>query len=169
MVDRAKNKFTAWSPVRALERQLIQAILGSRCHIIATMRSKTEWDTTSTDRNGKMQPKKVGTAPIQTTGIEYEFDIAGELNSEHTLFISKSRCPEISNKSFLNPGQEFADHLLTWIKPWHNWKVEQDALVWAKSQRPHLSDEQILKAYNELKAEKGKKAIAWVSYVRSLN
>lgn len=76
LVDKAKNKFTAWAPVRELERKLIDTIISCPCHVIATMRTKTEWDTTQTDDKGKMKPVKIGTAPIQSSGIEYEFDSA---------------------------------------------------------------------------------------------
>lgn len=62
-----------------------------------------------------MAPKKVGTAPIQASGVEYEFDLAGELNLEYILTISKSRCPELSSTSHLNPGQELADTLSGWL------------------------------------------------------
>lgn len=59
--------------------------------------------------------KKIGTSPIQASGIEYEFDVAGELDYTHILTISKSRCPAITDKTYLNPGQEFTEELLTWL------------------------------------------------------
>ena len=91
LVDQAKNSFAAWKDVRPLERRLLDTIVRCNSHIIATMRSKTEWDTSQKDANGKMKPVKIGTPAIQTSGIEYEFDIAGELSAEHILWISKSR------------------------------------------------------------------------------
>jgi hypothetical protein len=109
------SSFDGWKNVRPLERKLLDAIVSSRCHIIATMRSKTEWDTTQRDSNGKMKPTKIGTAPIQTSGIEYEFDIAGELSAEHILYISKSRCPELQDTSWLKPGLELAQALKNWM------------------------------------------------------
>ncbi|MCC5618418.1 ATP-binding protein [Nostoc sp. CHAB 5836] len=109
------TSFDGWKNVRPLERKLLDAIVSSRCHIIVTMRSKTEWDTTQRDSNGKMKPTKIGTAPIQTSGIEYEFDIAGELSAEHILYISKSRCPELQDTSWLKPGVELAQALKNWM------------------------------------------------------
>jgi hypothetical protein len=93
-------------------------MLSSPCHVIATMRSKTEYVMEEyTKKNGDRgtAPNKVGLAPIQTSGIEYEFDLAGEINLEHILTISKSRCPELSNQTFLNPGQELAESLRAWL------------------------------------------------------
>lgn len=117
-LELAGKGFDGWKNVRPLERALIDAMLSNPCHVIATMRSKTEWVLEEyTKKNGDKgsAPKKIGTAPIQTSGIEFEFDLAGELNLDHILTISKSRCPELSNQTFLNPGQELAESLRAWL------------------------------------------------------
>ncbi|NJM67875.1 MAG: AAA family ATPase [Acaryochloris sp. RU_4_1] len=104
-LELAGKGFDGWKDVRPLERALVDAMLSSPAHVIATMRTKTEWVLEEyTNKNGRscVAPKKVGTAPIQASGIEYEMDLAGELNLEHILTISKSRCPELSNQTFLN-------------------------------------------------------------------
>ncbi|MEM8809055.1 MAG: ATP-binding protein [Cyanobacteria bacterium P01_G01_bin.38] len=116
--SRAENSFRAWGDVRPLERALIDAMLSSNAHIIATMRTKTEWVIEEIkNRKGKSvsAPRKVGTAPIQASGIEYEFDLAGEMDLNHMLTISKSRCPDLANTTHLNPGEELADTLLNWL------------------------------------------------------
>jgi len=117
-LDMAGGNFSNWAKIKPLERALIDAMLSSSAHVIGTMRSKTEWImTTTTNKSGKetLMPTKVGTAPMQAAGIEYEFDLAGELNSDHLLKISKSRCPELSNTTHLNPGRELAEMLLIWL------------------------------------------------------
>ncbi len=117
-LDLAGKSFDGWKNVRPLERALIDAMLASPAHIIATMRTKTEWVLEEyVNKAGKtcVAPKKVGTAPIQASGIEYEFDLAGEIDLNHLLTISKSRCPELSNTTHLNPGQELAETMLGWL------------------------------------------------------
>lgn len=116
-LELAGGRFDGWAKVRPLERKLIDAMIGSKCHIIATMRSKTEWLIEENQRNGKASynPKKVGTSPIQASGIEFEFDVAGELDYTHILTISKSRCPAVTDKTFLNPGKELALELKAWL------------------------------------------------------
>ena len=167
LVDQSKNSFSAWKDVRPLERKLIDTIVKCNSHIIATMRSKTEWDTTVV--NGKMQPKKIGTAPIQTSGIEYEFDIAGELSAEHTLYISKSRCPQIQDTSWARPSKDFAYQLRIWMgEVWLNWKSEEDAIAWGTTQLPEISAEQLRKEFDQLSPSNGKKAHAWVARVMQL-
>lgn len=118
-LELAGKSFDGWRNVRPLERALIDAMLASPAHVIATMRTKTEWVMEEyVNKKGKATaaPKKVGTAPIQSSGIEYEFDLAGELDLNHLLTISKSRCPELSNTTHLNPGQEVAEMMLAWLE-----------------------------------------------------
>jgi hypothetical protein len=117
-LELAGRGFDGWKNVRPLERALIDAMLSSPCHVIATMRSKTEWVMEDyTKKNGEKgtAPRRVGTSPIQTSGIEYEFDLSGEIDLEHILTISKSRCSELSNTTFLNPGQDLAEILKAWL------------------------------------------------------
>jgi AAA domain len=176
-LELAGGRFDGWSKVRPLERKLIDAIIGSKCHIIATMRSKTEWLVEETQKNGKASynPKKVGTAPIQSNGIEYEFDIAGEIDYNHILTISKSRCPQLSDRTFLNPSKELANLLLKWIEvpqpnqePWKSWKTPENAITWASEQLPDWDIDAIQEEFNELKTNNGKKAPAWVEKVNVL-
>jgi hypothetical protein len=179
-LDLAGGRFDGWKNVRPLERKLIDAMIGSSSHIIATMRSKTEWvmeEYTAKDGKTKQSPKKIGTAPIQSSGIEYEFDLAGELDYNHILTISKSRCPELADKTFLNPGKEIADTLKAWIgqpqqsqpiPPWKMWKSEQDAIAWAVTQLPDVNPEQLREEFNNLSPSNGKKAPAWVERVMEL-
>jgi hypothetical protein len=117
-LELAGKSFDGWKNVRPLERALIDAMLASPAHIIGTMRTKTEWVMESyINKQGKecVAPKKVGMAPIQASGIEYEFDLAGEIDLNHLLTISKSRCPELSNTTHLNPGQDLAETMLAWL------------------------------------------------------
>lgn len=171
-LDLAGGKFDGWKNVRPLERKLIDAMIGSTSHIIATMRSKTEYimeEYKAKDGKTKTAPKKIGTAPIQTSGIEYEFDVAGEMDYNHILTISKSRCPELSDKTFLNPGKDIADILKNWIYvPWSDWKTEDDAIVWAAKQLPDLELETLKTEFAKLTPTNGKKAPAWVERVAEL-
>ncbi|NWF58965.1 MAG: AAA family ATPase [Fischerella sp.] len=180
-LELAGKSFDGWKNVRPIERKLIDAMIGSSSHIIATMRSKTEWimeEYTAKDGKTKQAPKKIGTAPIQSSGIEYEFDLAGELDYNHILTISKSRCPELADKTFLNPGKEIADTLKAWIgqpqqpqqqqHPWKTWKSEEDAIAWASKQLPDITPEQLRQEFNNLSPSNGKKAPAWVERVMQL-
>lgn len=112
------NSFTAWKDVTPQHNELIEAILQCPCHVIVTMRSKTEYVLEeSTNSQGKpiQVPKRIGMAPIQRQGMEYEFDIVGDLDLSHTLTISKTRCPEIDGAVVVKPGAAFWIPVAAWL------------------------------------------------------
>ena len=120
-VDRAArrmqtpNGFAAWKQVTPIHNALIDKIIGAPLHILVSMRAKTEWVLERDDRSGKTVPRKVGLAPVMRDGIEYEFDVCGDLDQENTLLITKTRCPRLAGGIFPKPGKELADVLKEWL------------------------------------------------------
>jgi hypothetical protein len=112
--SRSGNSYTAWREVTPLHNALVDAILGSSCHVIVTMRSKTEYILEDNGKGSKT-PRKVGMAPVQREGMDYEFDVVGDLDWNHTLVVSKSRCSELSGAVVKEPGAEFAAALAQWV------------------------------------------------------
>ena len=108
------NKFAAWSEVTPLHNQLVHAMLGAPAHLIATLRSKMEYIQTKDDK-GSVVIKKVGMAPIQRDGMEYEFDIVGDMDLEHNLVISKTRCRALDGAVIKKPGEELAKTVRDWL------------------------------------------------------
>ena len=93
-----------------MHNALIDKIVSAPLHILVSMRSKTEWIIDRDERTGKTAPRKVGLAPVMRDGIEYEFDVCGDMDQENTLVITKSRCPKLAGGVFPKPGKEFAKH-----------------------------------------------------------
>ncbi len=120
-VDRAArrmqtpNSFAAWKQVTPIHNALIDKIISAPLHVLVSMRSKTEWILDRDDRTGKTVPRKVELAPVMRDGIEYEFDVCGEMDQENTLQVTKSRCPKLSGGVFPKPGKELADVLKEWL------------------------------------------------------
>lgn len=83
------NSFTAWAKVTPRHNACMQAILNSDIHVVATMRSKTDY--VMSERNGKQVPEKVGLKATQREDAEYEFTLVFELNPHHIAFVSKDR------------------------------------------------------------------------------
>lgn len=83
-----KNGYTAWNEAGKRQNELINDILSANCHTIVTMRSKMEYALQENDR-GKMQPVKMGLAPVQREDTEYEFDIVLNISREHVANASK--------------------------------------------------------------------------------
>jgi hypothetical protein len=94
LVDRARatgkdNPLTAWRHVTPLHHKLVDTMLRLPMHLIVTLRTKVAY-VIEEDARGKHVSRKVGMAPIQREGCEYEFDVIGELHST-VLTISKTR------------------------------------------------------------------------------
>ncbi|MFN8993634.1 MAG: AAA family ATPase [Pseudomonadota bacterium] len=84
------NSYTAWRDVTPQHNALVNSMLQSKCHIIATMRSKVEYALQDGD-NGKKKVVKMGMAPIQREGMEYEFTAFFEVDSNSIASPSKDR------------------------------------------------------------------------------
>ena len=111
--DKGGNSFTAWREVTPLHNKLIEGMVHASTHLIVTMRSKTEY--LMQEQHGKQVPRKVGMAPIQRDGMEYEFDVVGDLDYDHTLVISKTRLRAFDGAVIARPdatmGQALAREL----------------------------------------------------------
>lgn len=84
LVTRTKtkgNSYTAWGEVTPRHNAFIDAILQAKMHVICTMRSKSDFVLTENDK-GKQVPKKVGLAPIQRDGLEYEFTVVLDIDKD---------------------------------------------------------------------------------------
>ena len=108
------NSFTAWKDITPMHNAMIEAILRSPAHVFATMRSKTDYVLEVDDR-GRSVPKKVGMAPIQRAGMEYEFDIYASLDADHFMTVTKSRCPEVDSLVVPKPGAGFMEPVIRWL------------------------------------------------------
>ena len=83
-----KNDYTAWDEAGKIQNDLVNTILSVDAHTIITMRAKMAYAMEPNDR-GKMQPVKIGLAPVQRDNTEYEFDIAMNIARDHTASVSK--------------------------------------------------------------------------------
>ena len=91
MVKMGKNSFAAWKDLTPRHNKLIQKILESPLHIVATMRAKTE-HVLSSDEKGKQVVKKMGMASVQRDTTEYEFTCVFKLDRDtHYATVSKDR------------------------------------------------------------------------------
>ena len=113
--SRSGSSFNAWRDVTPEHNGMVDAILRSRGHVIVTMRTKTEYVLEKDDRTGKTRPKKIGLAPVQRDGLEYEFDVVGDIDNDHSFLVTKSRCSAVENAFIEKPGREFAETLRDWL------------------------------------------------------
>jgi hypothetical protein len=110
----SKNTFAAWKEGTPIYNKMIDGIIQSNIHVIATMRTKQDY-VLEADERGKQKPVKVGMAPIQRDGFEYEFDVVLTLDNDNKGIVTKSRCAELSGGIFPKPGKEISDILTAWL------------------------------------------------------
>lgn len=113
LADKSGNSFAAWRQITPKHNALVEAILGSPCHIIATMRAKTEY--VQTEENGKKVVKKLGLAPVQRDGMEYEFTLFCDIDAQHRAYASKDRTGLFDGMSIL-PTPEMGRQLRAWLE-----------------------------------------------------
>jgi AAA domain len=108
------GNFGAWREVTPMHNGLVDAILGARMHVICTLRVKMEY-VMEEDSRGKKSVRKIGLQPQQRDGVEYEFDVIADIDQEHNLIVSKSRCSALDKAVIPNAGPEVAEKLLAWL------------------------------------------------------
>lgn len=108
------NGFAAWRTITPEHNALVEAMLKSPCHIIATMRAKQEYVLEMNDK-GKQTPKKVGLAPVQREGMEYEFTVMLDVDMNHVASASKDRTSLFDGQHF-KITDETGKTLLAWLE-----------------------------------------------------
>jgi hypothetical protein len=137
MVDKATssgsgNSFAAWKGVTPKWNGLMNALVRADVHLIATLRSKTDY-VIEQDARGKNVPKKIGMAPQIRDGADYEFDVYGSMSLDHVMTITKSRCRALDGAVIEKPGAELAATLRDWLSgdaPPINEEIEEKGLAY---------------------------------------
>jgi hypothetical protein len=125
---RSANGYMAWKDVTPQHEKIVNAILGSSLHIIGTVRTKTAYEIVEDDR-GKKAPKKIGLAPIQRQGLEYEFTVVLDLAVDsHVATASKDRTSLFDATNFLITEAHGVE-LLGWLESGVEPAVKVDPLA----------------------------------------
>ncbi len=135
-----ENSFTAWRHVTPLHNRMIDAILQSPLHVITTMRSRTEYVPEVV--NGKIVGvRRVGLAPVQRPGMEYEFDLVCDMDWAHIMTVAKSRCPLVADMQVEKPGPEFINVVMDWLDG-------KGSPVPVKPAKPKITLDQLLEQFD---------------------
>ena len=125
--DKSGNSWSAWRQVTPEHNALVEAMLQSRCHIIATMRAKTEYVQEKDERTGKQVVRKIGLAPIMRDGIEYEFTTFLELDAQHMAYVGKDRTRLLDGEIF-RPDVDTGRQMSGWLESGEEPKTEPIAM-----------------------------------------
>lgn len=112
--SRSGNSYTAWNEATPRHRAFIDAMLQSRMNVIATMRTKAAY-VIEAGSNGKQTPRKVGMAPEQRDGVEYEFTTVLDLSVDGNFAsASKDRTGLFRDPVHITP--EVGTRLRDWLE-----------------------------------------------------
>jgi hypothetical protein len=111
------NRFTVWAELTPQHRRLVGGMLNSKAHIIATTRSKQQYELeefTDSRGNKKSRPVKLGMAPVQREGMEYEFTIFMDIDQHHNATASKDRTNLFKDRIF-TIDEKIGLEILDWL------------------------------------------------------
>lgn len=94
IVDASPSGWKVGAPVH---RDMLDALSRLPCHLIVTMRSKTEHVIEEKDMGGRIVhvARRIGGAPDQRLGIDFEFEMIATLDPDHRISTVASACPSI--------------------------------------------------------------------------
>lgn len=118
------NRYAGWKDGTPVQNRLMDNLRGLGIHTISTMRSKMEY-VQEKDERGKSSIRKLGLAPIQRDGAEYEFDVVLDVDLDHNVIASKSRCPLIADRLYRK------DQVVELFVTLRDWLESGEAVVWA--------------------------------------
>ena len=109
-----RNPFVSWREVTPAHNALVDAMLGANCHLIATLRTKTSYEVVND--GGKTKVTKVGLAPQQRDGLEYEFTVVFDPSIEdHVATATKDRSGLFDGR-FFTPVENTGISLGKWLE-----------------------------------------------------
>jgi hypothetical protein len=146
------NRQTDWKELTPRHQRFIETILQSDAHIIATVRSKAEYQAEQNDK-GKIYLKKVGTSPQQRDGLDFEMTAMLALNENHYA-------QSDSDKTHLFDGQSqildenTAKRIFDWLnsgEPYQEKKEEPKAEPPKEEKQKNKTNWNLQMAVDELK------------------
>lgn len=109
---RGGNSFANWAKMTPIQERFIANITNCPAHIIVTMRSKQ--DHSAITEGGKTKIQKLGLAPIQRDGFEYELTTVFDVAMNHEAEASKDRTGIFVDKIF-KITKETGEQLKAWL------------------------------------------------------
>lgn len=142
------NTFAGWGPAGDLQNDMIEALMAYPGHVVATMRASEKWAL----ERGRKDPVSRGIQAEQRKGIEFEFGVAAEMNTQNQLRFIKARCPAFRGLEIDQPdgARDIAKPYLDWLRAGAK-EIDSTAWVDAASSKDATPDS-LLTLYREVEA-----------------
>lgn len=141
VLDIAGDNFRGWKDARPVQEDLIETILDVDAHVIVCCRSKMD-HVVGTDDRGRTTIDKVGIKAQQDDDLEYEVNVALEVDMSHVLHVAKSRTNAVPVGSQFLSGLagDFAQHYREWLAAGEP-VASKDDTDWLVARLNEISDE----------------------------
>jgi hypothetical protein len=130
--SRNNNDFTAWREATPKHNELVDSILKSTCHVIATLRTKTAYEVTQ-EEGRKAKVTKLGLAFVQREGLDYEFTVVLDLSIDGHIATSTKDRTGIFDGQYITPSEDTGRKLLEWLNsgthPREEWLRQINGLI----------------------------------------
>jgi hypothetical protein len=105
-----------WQQLNKPINRLVDYLAGCGMHVIITLRTKTDWVFTKEIKNDKevSVPHRIGTAPIQKKGIEYEFGNFFRMDENHQMTVERSPLTAWDKMVIDTPTIDTFEPLIEW-------------------------------------------------------
>jgi hypothetical protein len=115
-LDLADNKYFGWKGARPIHNQALEALLSAPCHVIVCCRSRTSYSVNDDDA-GKPQINKLGLRAYQDEHLEYEMNVAIDMDMQHRITVTKSRVDELPVNTTFPAGAAgaFGERYRDWL------------------------------------------------------
>ena len=108
------NSWTNWAMFTPEHTRFKEKLVQAPIHIIATMRSKQDYILEQTEK-GKSKPVKVGMAPVQREGFDYEFSLVFDVQMDHRATTDKNRTGLFDGEVVNLADPRVAERLGAWL------------------------------------------------------
>jgi len=108
------NSFTNWASLTPRHQKFIDAILQSTCHVITTVRRKTEYEMIKDGTKTKVE--KAGLKEVTREGFEYELTVNFNLDEKHNCTASKDRTGLFMDKPHFTITEETGKLIKDWCE-----------------------------------------------------
>lgn len=112
MDARGGNNFANWGTITKEQEAFKAMLLNANVHMVCTMRSKQEY--AQVGEGGKLKVQKLGLAPIQRDGMEYEFTTVFDVAMDHKAAVSKDRTGLFEGR-IETITKKVGEELMTWL------------------------------------------------------
>lgn len=109
------NNSPAWTDLRPVEWDLMDALMGFPGHLIVTLRVRTDYQVQES-REGRLITVKYGLKPDQRDQFDADFHVALSLDMAHTATVTKSRVVDVPVGSVIElPGEDLGKVIGAWL------------------------------------------------------